>query len=280
MRVDLHIHTQASDGTWTPIQVIEKVKESGIGLFAIADHDAIDNVATCQALIPGSGLGYLRAVEISATMGDRMLHILAYGIDIENRHLNEILEENKYATEAAHQKNLDQLIQSGMAVDLTEYRTYRHDSARGGWKILNFLIDQGLCKDMDDLFRKLFNLNHPLALPAYPSPGQVIEIIVEAGGIPVLAHPGGQGKPLSNEIMKTLMGVGLRGLECYSSYHDQQNTIHYLKFCRDHNLLITGGSDCHGDFAPHRKLGLPVIESAELKLGEIMAGVVTDKQYM
>jgi 3',5'-nucleoside bisphosphate phosphatase len=269
MRVDLHIHTHASDGTWSPSQLVDKVRAAGIGLFAAIDHNSMDSVAECEALALRHGLRFLRGVEISASLNGILYHILAYGIDPANPALRQLLVSN-----AQHEKDADleciHILQGdNLPVDPAAYKSYENNPSRGGWKGLNYLIDQGICADVDDFFGRLFDAHRPLPLPVYPKPAEVFPIILAAGGTPILAHPGANWLQITEEVVADFRQAGLRGLECYTSYHNKEATQRFLKWCGRHDLLITGGSDCHGDYVSNRKIGVPSIELADLRLGEL-----------
>jgi len=278
MRVDLHIHTRASDGTWTPAQLVEHVRATGIGLFAVADHDSIGSLAECEALVRGSGLRFLRAVEVSTTWNGALYHMLAYGINpasAGSATLHRLLDSNRRLLEEANRESLELLCKEGFPVDLEAYDAYVNDPGRGGWKGLNFLVDQGLCADVGDYFDRLFNADRPIPFPVFPSPAEVIAAIMAAGGVPILAHPGSPWLPIGEEVLEAFRQAGLRGLECYTSYHDAATSQRFVAWCQRHDLLITGGSDCHGDFAPGRKLGFPPLEDTDLRLGELAERVIT-----
>ena len=135
--------------------------------------------------------------------------------------------------------------------------------------MLNFLIDRRFCTGPRDYFEKLVNPLRP-EWPAFPHPADALEIIREAGGVPVLAHPGASLHQvgISDETLRAFLDFGIGGLECYACYHDEATTRFCLDWCERHDLLITGGSDSHGGFVG-RELGVPVIDSADLRLGEL-----------
>ena len=273
MRVDLHIHTQASDGTWTPQQLIDQLQKYGIQLFAVSDHDSVTNSLVCASLILSTDLQMVPSVEVCSSFNGIPLHVQAYGADLMNSRLDELLQSNRQATEEAQFASLELLIEAGFPIQRSAYFSYENNPARGGWKMLNFLIDTGLCAGLEDLGR-LFNDKRPLIEPVYTSTVSVIETILAAGGIPVLAHPGAQRQMLTDTHIVSLVETGLRGLECFTSYHDEAITCRFIDLCTNNNLLITGGSDCHGAFVPARRLGMPKVTTGDLRLGEIMDAVI------
>ncbi len=278
MKVDLHIHTQASDGTWTPAQLVERVCSAGIGLFAAIDHDSINSVAACEALAIKSGLQFMRGVELSTTLNGILYHMLAYGIDPANASLRRLLAENQQRHDAMDLDCLRLLQTDGIPIDIAAFEAYQNNPARGGWKGLNFLIDQGICTGVDDCFSRLFGDHRPMPLPTFPSPAEIIPIVLEAGGVPILAHPGAQWIGISDEVLESFHQTGLRGLECYTIYHDAAMTRRFVDWCRSHDMLITGGSDCHGSYTPKRGLGVPSIEYSDLRLGELANAIISSTE--
>jgi hypothetical protein len=166
------------------------------------------------------------------------------------------------------------LIERGYPLSLEDYATYTWDRRRGGWKSVNFLIDRGICRNVQGYF-ELFasELAHPQ--PQFPSPEQVITTAQQAGGLLILAHPGALFyNGLDEAHLDRLMDMGVEGLECYSFHHTPAQTEAFLAYCRARNLLITGGSDCHGGFAG-RAIGVPPVRTPDLNLGPLQAKIIT-----
>ncbi|VBB07027.1 Hypothetical protein LUCI_2271 [Lucifera butyrica] len=276
MRADLHIHTTASDGCWSPRQLIDELTRREIGLFAVTDHDSVDNVVDTAVLAQKAGLHFLTGVEISATHKGGSFHILGYGIDPACEALRRLLIHNQTLMEEADHESIRKLIADGLPVDFAEYHAYRHDPARGGWKSLNFLIDKGLCSDVKDFFARWFTPERGISFPEFPSLQAVGDAITAAGGVPVLAHPGSEFHGCSlEETLQEFAGGVIEGVECYHPGHDAATTRQALAWCLQHNLIVTGGSDCHGDFVSGRQLGFPAIEGRQLLLGRLWDRVDT-----
>jgi predicted metal-dependent phosphoesterase TrpH len=272
-RVDLHIHSTASDGRWTPQQVVSQVAQTGIGLFAVADHDTVDSVSAVERFAQRTGMGFLRAVEVTTTLDGRQFHLVAYGIDPAHPVLLEMLRENWEKLTSVDDQSIEKLIGAGYDLDLEEYAAYRHDPTRGGWKALNFLIDQGICRDVKDFFGRLFTGEMALTYPTFYSPDRAVRIIEQAGGTAVCAHPGHSNCDGEVSVLEQLVDCGVRGFECFSPYHDPQVTRFHVDFCRRHGLLITAGSDCHGGFV-NRALGQPEAYLRDLNLGPLLSRIV------
>jgi predicted metal-dependent phosphoesterase TrpH len=269
MRADLHIHTIASDGCWSPERVVAEVLERGIRLFAVADHDSVASVLPTEALALEAELAFLHGVEISALLDGRIFHILAYGFDINDPDLALLLQDNRGRLLRTNDGVIHRLIAAGYDIDLDDYATYVYDQTRGGWRALNFLIDRGFCTGVRDYFDRL-TADLSLPYPPFPHPARVITTIRQAGGVPVLAHPGASLRHagVTEDSLHPFLELGIGGLECYTCYHDEATTRACLDWCDRHDLLITGGSDCHGGFVG-RELGVPVVDTADLRLGEL-----------
>lgn len=270
MRVDLHIHTTASDGCWSPQEVVTHVRQAGIGLFAIADHESVVNVQEAGRLAREAGLAFLPGVETSARLDEGVLHILGYGVDTSHPTLRELLRYNLGQLHGVNEENLRRIAEAGYPVDLAAYEAYEYDRARGGWKALNYLIDLGLCENVWDFLDRLYVDSLRPPMPEFPSPAEVTAAIRAAGGVAVLAHPGASLKGMNGlpAALERVLEGGIGGVECYSTYHDPETTATCLAFCERFDLLITGGSDCHGGFAG-RTVGEPPVERNDLKLGEL-----------
>lgn len=276
MRVDLHIHTTASDGSWTPEKLVAEVHKAGIGLFAVTDHDTVKNITPVRQLAAEAGIAFLSGVEISTTVGGRSFHILGYGVDPGAEDLQSILRHNTELLERVDHDSIRKLIADGYNIDYEEYCSYRHDPARGGWKSLSFLIDKGFCRDVQDFFGNLFTPEKGLAFPVYLPPGEVIGAIKAAGGTAVLAHPGSDFHgPALEETLDYFGHEDIAGIECFHPGHDDATIRRVVAWCRKNDLLITGGSDCHGNFVPQRRLGVPFVQLAQLQLGALTERIKT-----
>jgi hypothetical protein len=267
MRTDLHIHTTASDGTWDPGQVVKAVSAAGIAFFAITDHDSVANVAETKQLAERACLRFITGVELNSTKDRHNYHILGYGIDIENKKLQELCRHNQGLLEQKDDDSVRNLIERGWPLSMEEFKKYSYDPHRGGWKALAYLQDKGLCGDVNDFFRRIFTAENDLGFPDFPSIEEVVTVIHQAGGIALCAHLAsdfhGAGM---QEYLPRLTDEKLDGFECYHSGHRPEDSRLLAHFCRRHKLYISGGSDCHGSFVLSRHLGIPEIDSASLCL--------------
>jgi len=267
MLVDLHIHTNATDGTWDRHELIEKLLESNIDLFSITDHDTIENSGVVVDEWEGYDLRFMIGVEISCTYMDKTYHLTAYSFHADNSSLLQLLEENGRVWDDYNTGIIRLLEADNPSIDYSKYKSYQYKKNRGGCKSWNFLLDLGLIKDLPgyrDLLERLGNK------PIFKEPEAIINAVKKAQGLSFLAHPNAyfHGADLPIEQLKKWIDFGIPGIECYSSYPGLVKAEDYVSFCKKHNLLISGGSDCHGTFL-RTKLGNPRITLDMLNLGSL-----------
>ena len=269
MRADLHIHTTASDGRWPPEQLLDEIKAHAIELFAVTDHDTIDSIEPVETLVRGSGLGFLRGVEVSTWLDEHYVHILAYGFETANPALASLLHENRRKIMQRNHEVIDKLIEAGYPINSDDFETYEYDRTRGGWKALNFLIDRGFCTGVSSYWD--LETGPPSVYRTFPHPAEAIATIRGAGGVPILAHPGAtwtDNGGVNEAALTPLLDAGIAGVECYHRHNDSATTRFCLDWCARHDLITTVGSDCHGGLV-NRELGYPPMDTAQLQLGEL-----------
>lgn len=267
MKIDLHIHTSASDGTWSPEALIQNVIHAGIKIFSVTDHETVENIAAVSELVIDTDLTFIRGVEINTYSEGQILHILGYNIDTENERLNNILLKNRDFFESQNKNSIAILMEMGHPVSPDEYCKYKNNPERGGWKALNYAIDKGLCQTYKEFFHLFDGKIDIYKMNVDVKPETAISCINQAGGISVLAHPG--SGLYGNDYEKTVSSVlemGIEGIECYHPENSPEVTKYCLEICNKHNLYMTGGSDCHGEFVKERRLCKPDIDLSHLKI--------------
>ncbi|NLW58809.1 MAG: PHP domain-containing protein [Firmicutes bacterium] len=270
MAIDLHLHTQASDGTLSPRELLTAAAKLGLSAVSITDHDTTAALATGTAIAAELGLAFLPGVELSASYTpDVTLHILGYGIDPAHPGLQAVLAANQKAWDQSEEDSIAALERLGIKIDRTRYNYWKDHPEAGGWPMFNTLKEMGLVRDVNEYFDKYFGVGRPAYITiTFAPPAAVIQTIKAAGGVPVLAHPGLYVEDNIKLMTKpafqqTLLRWGIEGLEAITSYHSPEETAFFLKFCQKHGLLATGGSDYHGRFAG-RHLGTPVVDDTYL----------------
>lgn len=270
MKVDLHLHTSASDGTWSPEDLIQNVIDSGIEMFSVTDHDSIENVEAVFRLAKEENLTFIKGVEINTIKDGQIFHMLGYNIDTNNINLKNILSKNRAFLEERDEEGIRVLMGMGHPVSPDEYNGYINNPERGGWKALNYAVDKGLCNTYKEFFKLFGDKREFLAVNGFIRPERAIAAIKEAGGIPVFAHPGsGLYGSDYKKVVSAALNMDVEGIECYHPENSQEVTEYCFEICKKNKLHITGGSDCHGDFVRERWIGKPDIDLSQLDLWEI-----------
>lgn len=271
IRADLHLHSTASDGTWLPHELVAAAKAANLGVMAVTDHESVANVEETEKYAMEAGIKFLRGVEISTTKGKRCFHVLGYGINIKNKHLLELLAHNEALLAKKDEDSIAILAEKGWPVSLKEFHNYDHDRSRGGWKALAYLQDKNLCGDVLDFFNRIFTKENKLGFPVFPTIADAVNIIHNAGGVAILAHAASEMHgPGLVKTMAEMSTEKFDGFECYHSRHKEEDTQKLLEHCKGNNLLITGGSDCHGTFVKSRIIGEPEVYTKNLYMPGIL----------
>jgi len=266
--VDLHTHSTASDGSFSPAEVVRLAEAERLAAVALTDHDTTDGLAEARAaarelpelrLIPG--------VEVSAIFSPGTLHILGLGIDEGAPALRELTAHFQAAREARNPKIISRLQAMGLRIDMDDVRAVaaRAPGERGRiisrLHIAQALHRKGLARSVAEAFARYVGDGAPAYVPKERlSPGEVIEAIHASGGAAVAAHPVQMQCPSPRhlaEAIRSLRDVGLDGIEIYHTDHTPEQTRSYLELARRLDLLVTGGSDFHGPAKPEAVLGRP-----------------------
>lgn len=269
-KVDMHIHTSASDGSWDVYELKEELIKNKIKLFSITDHDNIDNVKKMDEIItPSDNLIYIHGIELTTTFEDREYHLTTYNYDDKNLSLLELINWTNQNRINSNRNYIEKYVAAKYDnVSIEDYEKYEYDRKRGGWKSANYMIDKGIHKD---LLTHLNDVNKSGFKAVLKNPEDTIKIAHNSGGKVFLAHPSYHYRNdyMPEKELKHWLEVGIDGIECYSPYN--QNFVEvYIEFCKKNNLMISGGSDCHGEFIPGRKLGVPRIEFKDLNIDVLL----------
>jgi 3',5'-nucleoside bisphosphate phosphatase len=262
--VDLHIHTTASDGTHTPREILEMAARLGLQAIAITDHDTIEGArlaAACE--IPGA-LAFLPGVEISTQSPPHApaggsLHILGYGIDVDHPALQAALDDLQQARLNRTPKIVERLNRLGIGISMDRVASEVRDATAGRPHVAKVLLEMGVVASIDEAFERYLGRNRPAYVDKYRLDcPRAIELIRTAGGVPVLAHPYlvkcdlSKGLPV---LLETLCDMGLMGVEAYYPKHPSGFVTELLALAKKYQLLVTGGTDFHGDLTPDIHLG-------------------------
>lgn len=238
-QADLHGHTTASDGTWSPSRYLAEARKAGLALIAITDHDTISGALEAQALSQPDGPRLLMGVEITARHMDRDTHVLAYYFDPLHPALCALLAEMRHRRQRRHMARLDALTRRGIHLPDAPPPV-----VPGRRHLAQALADAGLANSLQDSFRRYRSEFSRGAADSGGIPiNEVLATVNDAGGKAVLAHPP-QGTTL--EGLRTLKGMGLAGLEVFYPDFSRSWTSTLKAWSRALGLGLTGGSDCHG----------------------------------
>lgn len=267
MKIDLHIHTKTgSDGNLPIEDVFQEARNRNIDLISITDHDSIDCQERAIALASKHGISYITGAELNVTFHypkgnkDFSLDFLGYGYDIGNQELKHklrLIKEHRAGRARQILQNLNVEFDKEGRERFTEEDLRKiEDSVDGVFgrpHIANYLVEKGIVKDKDEAFDKYLV---KCDVPKYPlSLAEASKLIRNAGGVLVHAHPNDpHGTSLVSitrdldeqaRVIEKYMLKYIDGVECWHSRHDERTTAHYIEFTRKHNMLMTGGSDCH-----------------------------------
>lgn len=261
--VDLHIHSTASDGSLTPFEIVAAAEEAGLSAISITDHDSVDG---CRQLLHTSfplPLDFMTGVEISAAAPGGMfggsLHLLGYDFDVDDAALTQGLAEQEKARNNRSPKIIHRLNQLGIPLALEEVQTFAQGSQIGRPHIARAMVKHGIVSSIEEAFDRYLGRNGPAYVDKARIPcEQAMTLIREAGGVPVLAHPG--LIPVNNaaeldDLVTFLTDRGLQGLEVFYPGHAAEQVEEYRQLAARHDLLMTGGSDFHGALNSHIRLG-------------------------
>jgi predicted metal-dependent phosphoesterase TrpH len=242
---DLHIHTTYSDGFWTPRQVVERVVAEGdISVIAIADHDVTDGVLEVQALAAPHGIEVIPAIEVSATWRRHPIHILGYFVDLENPAFRAEQDRIVGMRLERMRKMLERLRDFRIEVDLDELVDFAGQGIVGRLHLAHFLVDRGWVGSLSEAFSLYLGDDKPCYVPiGSHTPKGAIEMVLQAGGVAVLAHP---GLTQRDELIPQMVRDGLQGIEVWHGTHTPEQSRYYLSLAKKYGLLVSGGSDCHG----------------------------------
>ena len=228
----------------TPTDVVDAACELGLAGVAIADHDEVAGVEEAAAAGKSCNLRVLPAVEFSTYEGKADIHILGYLLDIKNEKLLEHLNKFREARLNRGIKMVERLREMGVSIDVDSVLEIAGGGAVGRPHIAQALLRNGAISNYEEAFRKYIGLHHPAYVQKYQlRPHEAFEIIKEANGVAVLAHPGTLKR---DDFIPGFVAEGMRGIEVYHPKHNQWAVNHYKQIAEKLGLVATGGSDSHG----------------------------------
>jgi len=247
--VDLHLHTNHSDGSDAPSRVVERAAALGMSALAVTDHDTVSALTEAQEAARALGVELLPGVELSTMYGYIEIHIVGLGIDYQDPVLLEALNE----LHEARSKRVDAILErlNALGVDLTRAEVEAQASGGeaatlGRMHVAMALHAKGITRTVQQGFDRYIRRGRKAYIPKRAMTcRKAIDLIHEAKGLAFLAHPG-VGTTLGKLILRLINELPFDGVEVYHSKHTSGRATQFLQIAQEHNLLVSGGSDCHG----------------------------------
>ena len=257
--IDLHIHTSASDGTYSPQEIVDLAKKQGLKAIAITDHDTIEGNKDAIEAGMKKGMEVIPGVEISVEWNKKPVHILGYYINWKNEKLSMELQKLIKFREERNPQIIKKLNLLGLSISYDDVKMRAGEGTIGRPHFAQVLIEKGYVKNEDEAFKKYLKRGAPGYVEKRRlSTQQGIQLIKNAGGIAVLAHPftieGINHREMERFIL-FFKKIGIEGVEAFYPLHTVQQTQQLQAIAKRYDLLITGGSDFHGKQKPQIQLG-------------------------
>ncbi len=242
--VDLHMHTNLSDGVCTPAELLEIIRSKNLTAFSVTDHDTFEGLIAVQALLTEDDPELVTGVELSVSIHDDDLHMLAYGFDTTDSEFGDALSEFQRRRTARGRQIVEKLNAMGVDISYEDVQQQAQGTVIGRPHIAQAMHVQQHVKTYEEAFERYIRNGGPAYVPKVNFlPQRAIELIHHAGGLAFLAHPA-----IDDNIkhLDTLIGLGLDGIEIYHPSHKNSDTDRFKHMAEQHRLLTSGGSDYHG----------------------------------
>lgn len=273
---DLHTHSNASDGSFTPEDLVKLAAESGVTTLALTDHDTVSGVAAAVQAGEQFGVNVIPGVEISIDFSPGTMHICGYYLDLDNPELQAGLNFVQAARRHRNPKIIEKLNALGVDITLEEVKAVAGPDQVGRPHFAKVLVQKGYAKDTQEVFDKYLAKGAPAYMDKARLPlHQAIDMIKTAGGVAVLAHPVQLRLADMDEYRRKigeLQDAGVAGIEAFNSYQNESENQAFFKLAQEMDLIITAGSDFHGTTKPDVKLG-QFGENVPLTIDEIVSSI-------
>lgn len=257
--IDLHVHSSASDGSLTPEEVVSLARKAGLRCFALTDHDTVDGVEPAlQYAGKFENIDVIPGIELSCYYKNREIHIVGLFVNHRDKAFLEELQKLKQAREDRNGKMVQNFVDAGIPITIEELKHGNPNSVITRAHFARVLVEKGVCRNKTEAFDKYLGIGCPFYLPKPKvTPEHVLNLIKQAGGTAILAHPYSYkfSKSEVETLLDTLIPLGLSGLECYYSTYDDGQIQELRSIALAKNLLVSGGSDFHGVVKPDISIG-------------------------
>ncbi|MDA1276678.1 MAG: PHP domain-containing protein [Verrucomicrobia bacterium] len=244
MFADLHLHSNFSDGTYTPEEVAMHAQRHDLRVLSLTDHDTVEGCERMSAACEKRGIEFVPGSELTAELNQNELHLIGYFLDTEHAELLEAMAKFQNVRQNRIHEMVARL--NKLSIPLCPEAVFEIANCRspGRPHVGRALVQAGFCKTLDEAFERFLKKHRPAWVPKFKiSATDAIALIHRAGGVAVMAHP---GLNRSDDLIPELAEAGLDGLECYHTKHPPSTVEHYLELAEQYEFLVTGGSDCHG----------------------------------
>ena len=245
-RVDLHIHSTVSDGKLSPAEIVRKAAEKGMTVIAIADHDTVDGISSAlEAAKAFPGLQVIPCTEISTDVPQGEVHVLGYFIDYTDHELLATLERMRRSRTERARRMVAKLKGLGCPIEWKRVQEIAGSGTLGRPHIAQALLENGYIASIKDAFTRYISRNGPAYVEREKmSPVESVELILQANGLPVLAHP--LTVPNPETMVIELKSAGLVGIEAYYNGYTADEIDKVARLANKYGIIPTGGSDYHG----------------------------------
>ena len=266
--VDLHLHSNASDGSYPPDRVVAMAEANGVTVMALTDHDTLEGLPEARARAEEAGIRLIPGVELSVTEEGADVHVLAYGFDPADSRLRAAVSDYRDGRRERARKILSRLKGLGIRIPLEDVESIAGGAALGRPHVAEALLQGGFVETFEEAFQRYLGHHAPAYVPKLVvTLERASGIVRDAGGVLVLAHPGTFNR---DHLIPGLARRGLDGIEVWHSKHDESDIRRYSGFAQLHGLLMTGGSDFHGERTPGVTVGsVPVPDRVIAPLDEL-----------
>ncbi|KGN39406.1 PHP domain-containing protein [Knoellia subterranea] len=249
MKIDLHAHSSASDGTQSAADLVAQAKAAGLGMVALTDHDTTAGWQEATDAAMTVGIRLVRGIEISCSRAHRSIHLLGYLPDPDDPRLAIELARARDSRVTRMDRMIQRMADDGIPVTVEEVRAQVAPGATlGRPHLADALVAKGVVATRDEAFRELLHDGSKYYVGHYaPDPVTAIRIVRSAGGVPVLAHPFAMRMaPVTDEMIEEFADAGLAGLEAHHRDHEPEEVERAVRLAGQHDLVVTGSSDYHG----------------------------------
>ena len=262
-RADLHTHTHYSDGELTPQQLLHSAKRQGLSALSITDHDTVAGIAEAQLIAEQLGIELLAGVEFTTTFEGKGVHLLGYGIAIADPALQRFCKRHQQRRIERFFRIVDALKKQGVSLDPEKLlATAAPTEAVGRRHLARAIVAVGRASSLKEAFIRYLRACSGEHAEELPCLEETVSTIHAAGGIAVVAHPHlfSGGVP----FVKKILLFPIDGIECYYARMQRHHAEEWVSFCKEHRLLVTGGSDCHSLAPGEVQVGSSWIDATHL----------------